>query len=291
MVCGDQHQICNPSSGVCSKLSGQQDISPSSSSMTALSMNAAQIATVWRLYHSVIYGAAFYQVIDDMGAQALQAQNHVSSETFSSGLPSDQWQNEASRWFEISLIKLQSYLLESVTNSWIHGNEQYVSISDPRNIKNETGDIADIVAAESYQCYNQVIRSTTAVQNFSLSGILVIVLMSCFIIGFSFLLEPIVTLYRKLAYKKSSHEKDLARMADDKYMLGTLALEKAGCEVAWKVSTFGIPITEDMVNMPPPIRGQDGLVEYHVVKDNEIKSEGDTKIGGEKTMNLETGEV
>ncbi len=265
MVCGDQHQICNPSNGVCSKLSGEIGISPNATE--ALGMNAAQQVTAFRFFASVTEGAGLYQAINDLGAQALRAQNLVSGENFSPGLPSYQWQIEVSHWFEISLAKLQALMVDWVERSWVRGNEQYVTIYDPRTSPKEAGPGGDFVAAERHQCHNQIIRSSTAIQNFSLVGIIIIVVVSCLIIGLELLLEPVVRLCRKWLHSRTGMGKDLVREADDKNTLLRLALEGVGIKAAWKLGLFGIPTTTDTVHVGLPEYRPDGLVGYRVIED------------------------
>jgi hypothetical protein len=261
MVCGDQHQICNPSNAVCSKFSREAGISSIALGTNALRLNAAQQATADRFYGSITE-AGLYNTVNDLGPQALQAQNVLTGTSYSASLPSNQWQIEASRWFEAALVRTQAYMVDWVRHSWVYGNEPYAPVHDPRTLPKKAGPDGDYIAAEQYQCNNQIIRSTGGVQNFSLAGIIVIVLVSCLIIGLGTFLESFVAYCRKLLNSRTGILKDLSREADDKNMLLSLALEGAGSKAPWELRSFGIPITEEEGHDVLPIRRPDGLVGY-----------------------------
>ena len=91
LACADQHQICNPTNGKCSPLSGNFQVIPN---IPELDLNDAQLATFLTMGLTIIFMDTYYSV-SSRGSSALRA-----SETLDQGtqipLPDNQWMIEVS---------------------------------------------------------------------------------------------------------------------------------------------------------------------------------------------------
>jgi hypothetical protein len=177
--------------------------------------------------------------------------------SLSLGLPDNQWQLEVTRWFETSLAKLQSSIVEYAQNN-IDPNGS-LNVLGPSDVHD---DPKGLVAAMKSQCTNQRIQSAGQVQSFSALGLILVVCIT-FVTGIvAMALERSVTLVRN--GKISSGE--TALQADDSLHLLRMVLENEArghdVDQGWKNSTLGVPVCDLDVVASRPLMGTNRLAYY-----------------------------
>lgn len=149
------------------------------------------------------------------------------------GLPDNQWQFEAQRWFETSLVILQSRIAAFPANVQ---NSNFSSIQSPQNF----GLGSPVDDALASQCNNQRIRATSQYQNFSFLGVLLIVILSVVLIIAGLASEKVLELVRKLRGHATGY-KQSARHADDKLELLRMTLEGVRY-LNWVIGSRDVPV-------------------------------------------------
>jgi len=102
------------------------------------------------------------------------------------------------------------------------------------------------------QCKNQLIKSSDQVQSFSFLGVTLITCFTVLIVALSLSLEPLVQLFRRRGGKINGTIQ-VARQADDKFYLLSMALDAAGYG-DWKYGPWGIPVVKQQVDFVRPIK-------------------------------------
>jgi hypothetical protein len=159
----------------------------------------------------------------------------------SPGLPSNQWQLEITRWFETSLVKLQSYVVDFASNTKTYGRV----ITPEQTEDNPPG----LRAAYTSQCKNQLVQSSSQVQSFSVLGLAIVIVLTLLLITVALALEPCVSFARR----NSPSARRTARQADDKLHLLRMALgDRKDC-AGWKTGGLSIPVTNLVSDLERPL--------------------------------------
>ena len=236
MACLDQRQFRNPTTNDTTTLGNLE-----SKECQSLGLNQQQNATIERMILALELSDTFNNVNGQNGA-ALQATSKLY-QLLSPGLPDNQWQLELQGWFEISLAKLQRYVLDFVDNPWAQDTttNKYISVVPPSAWPESDSD------ALQAQCSQQLIRGIAAFQTFSVLGIAIIVVVSITLIIPSWTLSKCV--------RKSSQGagyRTHANIAHGKLNLLRMALEGRGY-TGWTNADEDIPIRpEQGANIHPP---------------------------------------
>lgn len=254
MACIDQYQICNPNSSpyTCTIVGSALDMHEG---YLEIGLNDYQIATAQRLLYALSLTGT-YTTVNSLGDTALFARNHLSGIIMSEGLPDNQWQIEVQGWFETSLAKLQSYVVEWAANLADLGPEGSVIAPSP------TGDAVDLASLN--MCSNQRIRNTGGYQSFSFLGLMIVTCVGLTIIILSWTVEQYVSFIRKKRSHNKHDYREIARIADRKLQLQRLALTGAGYGQGWEHVLNLVPVTPRGCEFPPPTRyAVNGVDDYH----------------------------
>lgn len=193
MACIDQYQLCNPSSSpyTCTIVGSALDMQEG---YLEIGLNDYQLSTALRLLYALRLTGT-YVTVDSLGDTALFVRDHLSGITLGGGLPDNQWQIEVQGWFETSLAKLQSYVVEWAANLADLGPSGYIIAPSPAG--------GAIGLASLDMCSNQRIRNTGAYQSFSFLGLMIVIFV---IMILSWTVEPCVSyIRRKRPHKKHDY--------------------------------------------------------------------------------------
>ena len=222
IACHDQTRICGKDS--CTPLTSSPKLD-----FRNLGLNSVQEATALRIKtmreHSNVWNMVHMQ-----GSAALMASDLIMT-VASPALPSDQWVLEVTTWYQSLLANLQ-----------------YQAVEFPNNAEG-TYPIVQADGILEKQCYSQLVRNTAEYQSFSLSGVLIIVVVSAALIVLSWTLESCV--FAGTGRQSGAYEryKRLAYSADGKHQLLRSTLEAAGYG-AWKDELEHIPYRD----LPPQLQ-------------------------------------
>ena len=146
--------VATPSNGLCVGPTGIYGFN-SSPFENQPHFNTVQLAILERI-HLALPASSTYYGTAGLGSAALFATS-VVLDTVSPGLPEDQWRKEAIGWFQISLAKLQPYMVECASNTENPGPLGSI-VSHP--LSNSSGNYIDEegYAAWRVQCQNQLIQ-------------------------------------------------------------------------------------------------------------------------------------
>jgi hypothetical protein len=250
MACIDQYQICNPNGSpyTCTIVGSAIDMHEG---YLEIGLNDYQIATAQRLFYALTLTGT-YVTVNLLGDTALFARDHLSGITIGEGLPDNQWQIEVQGWFETSLAKLQSYVVEWAANLADLGPEG--SVIAPLNM-----------------CSNQRIRNTGAYQSFSFLGLMIVICVGLTIMILSWTVEPCVSFVRRKRPHSKHDYREIARIADRKLQLQRLALTGAGYGQGWEHVLDLVPVTTRGCEFPPPTRYTvNGVDDYHYSADGPL---------------------
>ncbi|KAK5954940.1 hypothetical protein OHC33_003619 [Knufia fluminis] len=166
--CADQHQYCNPETGLCTAMNGTQGEWSSPFVYDGLS---PQYATGWRLSQYTMEHLIDASV-RSLGNNALIAHSIIPDNSYiSPGLPDNHWQHEAQRWFETGLAKFQYKAMEYPNVSY---PELYVKTGDIDSGISLTQNFTEIPEVDellSSQCKNQLVKLNGRGQNVSVLGL------------------------------------------------------------------------------------------------------------------------
>jgi hypothetical protein len=187
---------------------------------------------------------------------ALLAQELVEG-TLSVGLPDDQWKLEVTRWFETSLAKLQSQIIQYAQNDV--DPDGLLQVQGPNQFPN---DPEGFTTAMESQCGNQRIQSTRQYQSFSVLGLFIAV-------GITFVLGVIAgsleTLVGMIRNGKIS-DRDTALQADDSRHLLRMVLQNEATDhdvdQGWQNSSWGVPFCDGDTLVARPLMGTNRLANY-----------------------------
>ncbi|KAI1269234.1 hypothetical protein F5Y18DRAFT_423478 [Xylariaceae sp. FL1019] len=202
-------------------------------------------------------------IIETLGPTSLESQTGLYFGR-QGPLPSNQWQRDVTRWFNIELANIQLSFL----------NAAYFNPTDTALL--ETRDYA--TGDENVFCQNQKIRST-GYTSFSLFGLLFTYISGFIIIAVSLLIEPLFwVLYKNFGYKPYA---TLEWTTNTTLQLQRLAHEGIGIGT-WSRGTEKIPVTRsadllgviDMTAMSHPVLSSQVVREKHEASRNEKLKDG-----------------
>ena len=248
LACAEQYVLCNPSASKCSLPTGLFSLAEQLTlNRIVLGWNPAQFATADRIV-GALGNTGVFNTVANLGPGALWASNLLAG-TISPGLPDNQWQIEVLGWFQTSLAKLQARMLDFASTSI--GVDRLGPLQPPGSrplqrllIFPDQPGIQDY----QYQCENQLARAVGEVQNFSLCGVLVIVIGSAAIVLLDCCLERIVN-----ALSRRDSISRRAREADNKLHLLRMALTGRWDQSSgWEPGSWDVPVQDgaDVVGEP-----------------------------------------
>ena len=204
------------------------------------------------------------------------------------GLPSNQWQLEVNLIFETALVGFQTSLLNWIAKPWMTGYEDVPASSNgmagPAGSTINVTALTDryknagVLAEEQTLCRNQLVRASSAVQNFSVLATFLVIALTVLIIAAGTFLPVIMSIIRhrqrpspQSPQKGATHE--LMRDADQQFQILRMALESAGI-YDWKVGAGGIPVTVKPFKVTNPVQ-IDGLPRHSTFR---LGSEGSPDV-------------
>ncbi|KAK3322041.1 hypothetical protein B0H66DRAFT_553156, partial [Apodospora peruviana] len=264
MVCTEQQQICNPNTNQCTPWSGQLRLKNAISNNT-INLNDAQLATALRIVANMEYvGSMLGMAARGTTNLIIGEKNGVRSGT---AMPANQWTREVELWFAANLVAIQNSLLEWVAKPWPQGHPEaiydFVNSTDLDAKYDEYG----ISRQKNTLCRNQLIRSSSAVQNFSMLALVLVIVLSVAIIVTGLLLPSCVSHVRERRRRKgmelsaAAESGRVARLADAKYNVLAMALRGAGIDGWERKGTSEIPVTKGSVTVSPRVE-KNGLASY-----------------------------
>lgn len=272
LVCLDQFQFCNPLNGRCT--ANTHHIQAWEQGLRDLGLNDQQMAVLWRVEKMFISTFTYNAGIGSLGATGELCPSHDSitpkSEThsyletgllanealfkgmLSPALPSDQWIREVRLWFETALSMLQDLTLGFLDISGFNNTQGAFQVTP---VKNRSP--SDREAAE-WQCTGQKVRSRGQVQNFNVTGLIIIVGISTIIILVGLLLEPCVGVFRAIWKRPAGQLRQFARATDNRFWLLHAGLRGQGA-YQWKYGSHDhvrgkeVPIIDGGLYFAPPV--------------------------------------
>ncbi|KAM3538620.1 hypothetical protein ARSEF1564_008467 [Beauveria bassiana] len=232
MICAEQYVMCNPSTSLCTSPAGLYPLRRAVLDDNILGLNLAQGVTASRIILA-FSSASTFLVVQRIGVAALWANDRVSSGNTSPGLPPNQWQVEVLGWFQTVLAGLQAQIVDFASND--NGLRPYATPQTHFSSRDRGS-----VTAVRDQCGNQLVQTAGEVQNFSFSGVMIIVCISTILILIDLSLESIINYATRQREWKSASKR--ARQADNKLHLLRMALGPVQNGHAWQRGTFDIPI-------------------------------------------------
>ena len=170
---------------------------------------------------------------------ALLAQD-LADNNLSSGLPANQWQLEVTRWFQTSLSKLQSLIVQFARIE----AASFAGFATLREPAFYGGEPPAFRQALQSQCGNQRVQSAGQVQSFSALGLFLVVGITVLLGVVALLLEKCINLTRRGLESRA----ETALQADEGLHLLRMVLEGTAREQdkgsSWRLSTLGVPICD-----------------------------------------------
>ncbi|KAK4217317.1 hypothetical protein QBC37DRAFT_51808 [Rhypophila decipiens] len=261
MVCTEQQQICNPHTDQCTPWSGTLKLQGAIGNNT-ISLNHAQLATALRLIASV--SSMISQTARAATNLMVAEKNGVRG---GASLPPNQWIKEVELWFAANLANTQANLLEWIAKPWPAGQVQnyykYINLT----AMDAPYQRANIMEQKDRLCQNQLVRSSTTVQNFSVLALTIVIVFCSALIITALVMPACVGHFRErrrsrgLTLSEAAEAGRVARLADAKYNVLAMALRGAGVENWERRGTSEIPVTKGSVTVCPPVE-KNGLPAY-----------------------------
>ncbi|CAH0016272.1 unnamed protein product [Clonostachys rhizophaga] len=246
MICADQYQFCDPAAHRCSPWSNRTALRDSVITQSSeLGFNDAQVATMTRLaWHMDEHrGLETALVVKILNSGALDASSKLMFNDVSLGISTDaQWIVEASRWFQIRLAFLQARVAAYMDVPSARLSQPITSLNDRSWLQEHAGLSHRQVDSLNSQCHTQLVRSSGEIQNFSFTGVLIILLVGTCLTIISYNMTGIMDACGRLL---SGSEATNARQGDDKQHLLRMALSASGYPAIgeWKTGFFQVPVT------------------------------------------------
>jgi hypothetical protein len=233
LACAEQHQFCNPNRGEhevkCTPLTSPNNLVAAFQGLNdtgyfeAIIDNDRQVHTA-----EVIMGAAAEAGLDILlptftNPPLLDSDQHTT--TVSPGLADDNWIQESSHLFNLTLGTLQRYMVEWATGlPEPYTSYTYSPTTDPLGM---------------WQCDNQIVRRS-GYTSFSSLGLGIILGVGGIIILFSLWIESIVGYFRK--HSRIGLYRQIRWKLDSTLQLQRMAYEEAGLG-SWKGGSHQVPVT------------------------------------------------
>lgn len=210
-----------------------------------LNLNAMQNATATRF---LVGGTVTitYTSVFGLNERALRAQD-ATFDVRSSGLPGNQWQIEASGWFETSLAMLQDQVVEYASKD----GEGIYPFGKLNLIKGRGTE-------ETSMCWQQKVRNVGGYQSFSILGISIIIGVGIFVIVISWFLQSLVDATRS----EAQQTKRLLWIVDSVLQQNRLAFQGAGY-ISWSKGTGAVPVYSGDIYWPNMMGNMPGFQPPH----------------------------
>jgi hypothetical protein len=226
--CTDQHQICRSATdpGSCSELNGHVTMA---NATLKLGLNEQQMAVYERLNSALLY-ATMYNAVNGRGSAALRAAQLVwfgQGSAIQPYLPPNQWTVEVAGWFAAQMANLQRSMLEYATGPTDLGDDGYV--------------VGPSTLPSQKLCRSQMAPLASTYQNFSLLGIVLILVGGGLLIVLGLTIDVVVGAIQRRWFHDSPGW--LGWVLDEKLQLQRMAYEGAGWGV-WQGQTNAIPVTQ-----------------------------------------------
>jgi hypothetical protein len=175
----------------------------------------------------------------------------VLGPNFSPALPVNQWKLEVTRWFESSLVTMQTVIVEYAHNT-VHPLI--------RILKPDTPQLAS-------QCENQRVQSSGQVQSFSVLGLFIVVFVTFVTACVALCLESAVAFVRR--FTKGGSAKMIARQTDEKLHLARMVQEQRAYDgdedQGWTNGILEVPVANLDVTVGSPVMSMNNLARYEMV--------------------------
>ncbi|KAI6764081.1 hypothetical protein HG530_007870 [Fusarium avenaceum] len=147
-----------------------------------------QFATITRL-EEYARNLTIWSSIRSLGSGALIAHSLVPEHTYKApGLPPNQWQLEARRWFETGLAKLQ-YKVVQYTNMDFVKPFADIPLQQPEIVDSNFGNTTELNEMLQSQCESQLVKLNGRGQNVSVLGLVIILVLAAALMTFSLALQ------------------------------------------------------------------------------------------------------
>lgn len=180
--CSEQYRVCNPLNNICTPRLGFGQLQEALVlNGDGMQLNDVQNATWSRLMASLQLSSVYYATYP-RGGSALRATEVVSS--LSSGyLPPNQWQIEASSWFDAGLARIQQKVQEYATGPSSIVSGSFVQHPNPA-----------LPADKPWVdfCYSQVVNDSSDSMSFSVIGLALLFGIGGVIIFLSLTMDTVV---------------------------------------------------------------------------------------------------
>ncbi|KAK0280294.1 hypothetical protein LTR54_001095 [Friedmanniomyces endolithicus] len=224
LACADQHQFCNPnldSSKGCTSLADEATVF---NEMFKIGFSDLQIATAGRIAVPMVFSNMYYSV-NGRGAAALRASETCFGND-QAALPNTQWQIEVDAWFATALARLQQSVVDFAVG--------------PTNAPAGVDIVYPTSLPDKAMCRMVKIRAPAGVQNFSLLGVLIILVVGTLLILVGLVIDKIGGLLQKCFRARPSGR--LAWVLDEKLQLQRMAFEGAQW-AGWQNCDKRVPTT------------------------------------------------
>ncbi|KAH6977783.1 hypothetical protein EDB82DRAFT_557180 [Fusarium venenatum] len=223
LACLEQIQLCNPRAGKCTNIT---DSVTALRETEALELNIKQRMTLHRTAMLLGLGNIASLGPQSLGAAGLLARDRTYSDTLSTSLPPDQWQKEATLWFETGLALLQAHFIRFLGRIDLSSPAMYGDFL----IYKPLADLPlrpELDAARTL-CHNQKIATTGRLQNFRCVDLILVFALSLCVILTSLLLERCVKTGRRHWVTHTGQSRQLTWEMDGKFWLLHIALGSVG---------------------------------------------------------------
>ena len=223
--CIERHQICTPSEVGNQRCTDSSSFTGTNSQVDSIGLTPRQRATATRILFNVL-GIDMAFVATWLQGDALLASRTVLEGRQNEHLPHTQWRSEVSRWFSIALILLQEGVVQYVTGVTRPEWEQFVSHSTNPD--------------ELGECTTQRVRMDSSQQNFSITGMIVVLSLGSMIIALGLSIDTIAAWLQKRLQSGERHRE--AWLLDGIFQHQRLAYQGLGV-LNWENVKNEIPVS------------------------------------------------
>ena len=248
MICADQYKICNSATSLCTPLGRRADLLDQLVILnTTDALSPSQVATAERIFFSLANSGTWNSVYG-LGSSALWASARALRQ-ISPGLPDNQWQLEATGWFQTSMAQVQAKVVEFASNP-PQADLTVLPVCEALDCSTE--------ASWRQQCANQLVRTAGEVRNFSFVGVIITVCVSSALILLGLTLEGIMDFFSK----RKDNISLVARHADENlYLLAAVLASQCrpGGEGTgnWQTTWAKVPVFSGQAGWQRPTRIKD----------------------------------
>jgi len=212
LACAEQHRVCNPTNGVCTKPVGVDQLLPVAvAADSGLNFNLVQQGTIDRIAYAADFTSVYYATYTRMQS-ALRAQETVT-QLDQAPLPANQWMIEVGSWFDDGLARLQQSVQEYATGPTNIAAGSYLW---------QPGKDGNLI--QEALCYSQRINDTQDTMSFSVLGIAIVFIIGGIILATSLIIDSAVGWLQK-KFHTGLHARR-SWMVDDKLQLQKMIFQE-----------------------------------------------------------------